>query len=133
MSQENVEIVRQSLDAFSQRDLDTLRALNDPDLVLDWSASVAWLAGVYCGFDEALRFYEGYFEAFEETVIEADSFIDVGDSVVVPNVAHQKGREGIEVSARATFVFTLRNRKITRICLYQETEDALKAVGLADG
>ena len=35
MSQENVEIVRQSLDAFSQRDIDTLRALNDPDMVLD--------------------------------------------------------------------------------------------------
>jgi hypothetical protein len=29
-------------------------------------------------------------------------------------------------------VFTLRNRKITHICLYQETEQALKAVGLAE-
>jgi len=132
VSQENVEIVRQSLDAFSQRDIDTLRALNDPDMVLDWSASVGWLAGVYRGFDEALRFYEGYFEAFEKVVIEVDRFIDVGELVVVPNVSHQRGRDGIEVSARGTFVFTIRNRKIARICLYQETEQALKAVGLED-
>jgi len=132
MSQENVEIVRQSLDAFSQRDIDTLRALNDPELVLDWSASVGWLAGVYRGFDEALRFYEGYFEAFQEVVIEVDRFIDVGELVVVPNVSHQRGRDGIEVSARGTFVFTIRNRKIARICLYQETEQALIAVGLED-
>jgi hypothetical protein len=27
-------------------------------------------------------------------------------------------------------VFTLRDQKITRICLYQETAEALKAVGL---
>ncbi|HEY2181310.1 MAG TPA: nuclear transport factor 2 family protein [Solirubrobacteraceae bacterium] len=132
MSQENVEIVRRSLDAFSQRDIDTMRALNDPDLVLDWSASGGWLAGVYRGFDEALRFYEGYFEAFQETVIEVDRFIDVGELVVVPNVAHQRGRDGIGVSARGTFVFTIRNRRITHICLYQETEQALKAVGLEE-
>jgi len=132
MSQENVELVRQSLDAFSQRDIDTLRALNDPELVLDWSASVGWLAGVYRGFDEALRFYEGYFEAFEKVVIEVDRFIDVGELVVVPNVSHQRGRDGIEVSARGTFVFTICNRKIARICLYQETEQALIAVGLED-
>jgi ketosteroid isomerase-like protein len=132
MSQENVEIVKQSLDAFSERDVDTMRTLNDPDLVLDWSASAGWLAGVYRGFDEALRFYEGYFDAFQETVIEVDRFIDVGEFVVVPNVAHQRGRDGIEVSARGTFVFTIRNRRITHICLYQETEQALKAVGLEE-
>jgi ketosteroid isomerase-like protein len=132
MSQENVEIANQALDAYARRDVEALRALADPDIELDWSASVGWLAGVYRGFDETLRFYEGYFEAFEEIVIVADRFIDAADSVVVPNVAHQRGRDGIEVSARGTFVFTIRDRKITRICLYQETEQALNAVGLAE-
>ena len=87
-------------------------------------------AGVYRGFDAALRFYDGYFEVFDEIVIEPDRFIEAGDSVVVPNVAHQRGRDGIEVSARSALVFTIRNRRITRICLYQETDEALKAVGL---
>jgi uncharacterized protein len=132
MSQENLEIVRQSLDAYSRRDVEAMRALNDPDLELDWSASVGWLAGVYRGFDEALRFYAGYFEAFDKIVIEPDRFIEAGDSVVVPNVARQWGRDGIEVSARSTLVFTVRNRKITRIRLYQDIGPALKAVGLAE-
>jgi ketosteroid isomerase-like protein len=130
VSEENVEIVRQSLDAYSRRDVEAMRALNDPDLELDWSASVGWLAGVYRGFDDALRFYAGYFEAFDKIVIEPDRFIEASDSVVVPNVARQRGRDGIEVSARSTLVFTVRNRKITRIRLYQEMEQALKAVGL---
>ena len=134
MSRENVEIVRRSLEAFSRRDVETMRALNDPGLELDWSESKSWLAGIYRGFDEALRFYEGYYEAFEEIVFVADSFIDAGKFVVVPNVAHQRGRDGIEVSARSTLVFTVRDRKITRICLYQEHdhERALKAAGLEE-
>jgi hypothetical protein len=37
---------------------------------LDWSASRGFQAGVYRGFDEALRFYAQYFEAFHEIVFE---------------------------------------------------------------
>jgi ketosteroid isomerase-like protein len=132
MSQENVDVVRRSLEAFTSRDVEALRSLNDPRMELDWSESKGWLAGVYRGFDEALRFYEGYFQAFEATVIEPDQFIEAGESIVVPNIAHQRGRDGIEVSARGTFVFTLRDHKIIRIRLYQETDDALKAVGLEE-
>ncbi len=132
MSQENVEVVEQALDAYTRRDVEALRALADPNMELDWSASRGWLADVYRGIDEALRFYAGYFEAFDEIVIVPDRLIETGDSVVVPNVAHQRGRDGVEVSARSTLVFTVRNRKITRICLYQETEAALNAVGLAE-
>jgi ketosteroid isomerase-like protein len=130
MSQENVEIARQAIDAYTRRDLEGVRGLADPGIELDWSASRGWLAGVYGGVEETLRFYEGYFEAFDEIVIEPDRFIDAGDSVVVPNVAHQKGRDGIEVSARSTLVFTVRNHRLIRVCLYQETDQALRAVGL---
>src|SRR5256885_1094854 len=105
MSRENVEIVRRSLDACSRRDIDALRTLNHPGLELDWSASGGSLAGVYRGIDEALRFYTEYYETFESTVIEPDHFVETGDLIVVPNVAYQRGRDGIEVSARSTLVF----------------------------
>ncbi len=59
-----------------------------------------------------------------------DRLIEVRDAVVVPNVAHQRGRDGIEVSARSTLVFTFAGEKIARICLYQQTDQALAAVGL---
>src|SRR5258705_9940822 len=98
MSRENVELVRQALRAYTRRDVDALRALADPRVELDWSASRSWLAGVYRGIEESLRFYAGYFEAFEEIVIEPDRLIEAGDSVIVPNVSHQRGRDGIEVS-----------------------------------
>src|SRR3954469_24459190 len=76
MSRENVEIVRRALDAYARRDVEALRALNDPDVVLDWSPSVGRLAGVYRGMDETLHFYEHHFETFEAIVIKADRFMD---------------------------------------------------------
>ena len=132
MSQENVEVVRQALDAYGRRDVEALRRLNSPDLELDWTASRGWLAGLYCGIEEALRFYTEYYEVFESSRVEADCYMPVGDSVVVPNVVYQRGRDGIEVTARSTFVFSLRDGRIVRICLCQDTSEALAAVGLEE-
>jgi len=36
------------------------------------------------------------------------------------------------VSARSTLVYTVRDHKIARICLYQQEDEALKAVGLEE-
>src|SRR3979411_96402 len=117
MSHETVEVVRHSLDAYSRRDVDALRALTSPDVELDWSESRSWLAGVYRGIEEALRFYEGYYEAFEEIAIKPDCFIHAGELVVVPNVAHQRGRNGNRVSARSTLVFNIPSRRHGLTCL----------------
>jgi ketosteroid isomerase-like protein len=51
---------------------------------------------------------------------------------VVPNTAHMRGREGIEVTARSTFVWTVDNGQITRLRLFQERAEALEAVGLQE-
>ncbi len=130
MSHENLEIARETLEAIGQRDVEALRRLNDPQVVLDWSASLGVEAQLYEGFDAVLRFCTSYFEVFEELVFEEMRMIDAGESVVVSSVARSKGRGGIEAFARNALVFTIRGGKVSRICLYQETEQALKAVGL---
>src|ERR1700679_1449555 len=119
MSEENVEIVRRSLDAYSRRDVEMLRALNHPDVELDWSASHGFQAGVYKGFDTALGFYSEYFEVFDNIAFDIERMTAVGDRVIVSNVARQRGRDGIEVTARSALVFTVRDALITRIRLYQ--------------
>jgi ketosteroid isomerase-like protein len=128
MSQENVELAKQAIGAFERRDIEALRALNDSKVELDWSASVGPEGGVHKGMDDVLRFWANYFEAFNEIAIRVDRFIDAGDSIVIPNTSRSVGRNGIEVFARSTFVLTMLGRKVVRIALYQETEQALKAV-----
>ena len=57
---------------------------------------------------------------------------EVGSEVVVPNTAHMRGRQGIEVTARSTQVFTVENGRITRLRLFQERAEALEAAGLRE-
>jgi ketosteroid isomerase-like protein len=133
MSQENAEIARRTLDAFNRRDLDALRSLNDPDVEFDWSVSQGPEAGVYRGIDAVMRFFAAYFDVFAEITVEPECFIEAGDSVVVPNGSRSKGRDGIEVHTRGVaFLLTVRNGRISRFCLYQDKDQALKAVGLAE-
>ena len=130
MSQENVELAKRCIDAYNRLDIEAMRALDAPDLELDFSASVGLEAGVYRGFDACLRVWANYFDAFEEIDIKPENYLDAGDSVVMPNTSRVRGREGIEVFARSTLVFTFDSGQLTRICLYQEEQEARKAVGL---
>jgi ketosteroid isomerase-like protein len=132
MSQENVELVRRAIAAYNRRDFEAMRALNHPDVELDWSASRGLEAGVYQGPEDVMRFYQNFLGTFEEVTMEPERFIESGDSVVVPNTAQIRGRDGIETVARSALVFELRSGLIARICLYQETREALEAVGLQD-
>jgi ketosteroid isomerase-like protein len=130
--QESVEIVRDAIDAFNRRDLEAWEALSLPDAAVDWSESRGLEAGVYAGRDEVERFL-GTFETFERVVIEPERFIGSDDSVVVPNTSRFKGRDGIETVARSALVYELRDGRIARVCLYQETAKALEAAGLRGG
>jgi ketosteroid isomerase-like protein len=132
MSQENVEVARIALAAYNRRDFDTMRALNDPEVELDWSRSRGLEAGVYRGSDAVMRFYENFLGTFEEIVVEADRFVDVGDCVVVPNHTRFTGRDGIKTEVRSTFVFESRRGLIVRICLYQDPGEAFEAAGLQE-
>ena len=43
-----------------------------------------------------------------------------------------RGREGIEVIARSTIVWTVENGQITRFGMFQERAEALDAAGLSE-
>ncbi len=64
--------------------------------------------------------------------IELDELIPAGEHVVAPHTSHLRGRDGIEVQARTTWLFTLRHGKIERLCLYQDKQEALEAAGLRE-
>jgi ketosteroid isomerase-like protein len=99
---------------------------------LDWSESLGPEAGVYRGVEDVMGFYQDFLGTWDEVSIQPDDFIESGDSVVVPNTSHLRGRDGIETVARSTLVFELRSGRIARICLYQETRQALEAAGLRE-
>jgi len=132
MSEEKVEIVRRHAEAWNQRDRTTWLALFSSGAELDWSRSRGPLKGVYRGNREFEVFWDAFWSTFEDVHVEMHSFTEVGSDVVVPNTAHIRGRQGIEVVARSTFLFTIENGRITRFWMFQEKTEALEAAGLRE-
>jgi ketosteroid isomerase-like protein len=132
MSRENVEIVRKAIDASNRRDVLMARALWHTEAEVDWSRSRGPLKGVYRGREEVETFQDEFWSMFEKVELEAHGFMQAGSDVVVPNTAHLRGRDGMEVSARSAFVYTVEDGRITRLQMFQEPDEALEAAGLRD-
>jgi ketosteroid isomerase-like protein len=137
MSEENVEIVRRAHKAFSHPgpegfDLDALDPYTDPELVVDWSRSDGLEAGIYRGRAETHRLWNTFADVFDRVVVEPLEFIEHGESVVVPHHFRAWGREGVEVDAHSTVVFTVRDGRVIELRLYRQTAEGLKAVELAE-
>lgn len=132
MSEENLEIVRGFIAALNKGDW-AARMLEfvDEDVEIDWSRSPAPYRGVYRGREGALKFAEET-DVWDAARIEPGELIDAGDDVLVPHVIHLRGRDGIEVRVRATYVYTFRDGLCVRWSIYQEHEDALEALGLSE-
>jgi ketosteroid isomerase-like protein len=132
MSQGNVEIVRRSIEEWNRRDRATWVARFPSDGEVDWSRSRSPFKGVYRGHREIEAFWDVFSSTWEDVQIEPHDFTEAGSEVVVWNTAHMRGREGIEVSARTALVFTVENRQITCLQLFDEQDEALEAVGLSE-
>jgi ketosteroid isomerase-like protein len=132
MSQENVEIVRAAVEAFNRGDFEAAFKDAAPDGELDWSRAVGPFHGVFRFDQVARRFWDELREPWESIRVEPEEFIEVGEHVVVPQTGYVRGRDGIEVRARITQVWTIREGKIVRACLYQELQEALEATGLSE-
>ena len=131
MSQENVEIVKAAYDAYNREDWDALAKDAAPGFEMDLSRAVGPWRGVF-GLDQAREFVVELAASWESTWLEPHEFIEAGDLVVVPGTQHVKGRGGIEVVVRGTWVWTIRNGAIERVSMYQEKEDALEDLGLSE-
>jgi ketosteroid isomerase-like protein len=110
MSQENVEIVRRTLDAFNRGDLNGTLENWARDAVWDWSNSHGFDAGVYRGHGEIRTFAQQFLETFDEIRFELGDPVEVEDGLlIVENVAYVRGREGIEAQARSAWLITIRD------------------------
>jgi len=131
MSQENVEIVRAALDAADRGDWDAMLRDAAPSFEMDLSRAVGPLHGVY-GLDQVRAMLEDFAASWESLRFEPNELIAAGEHVVVAWTMHARGRDGVEVPSRVTWVWTVRDRAILRATMYQERQDALEATGLPE-
>jgi ketosteroid isomerase-like protein len=138
MSQENVKIVRQSFEVFTQGGPEAVISGGfwSPEIVFDPSPTGIPGLGVYRGYNEVRSFFEeDWFKAFpfEEWEIEVGDLIGAGDQVFA--ISRQRGRgatSGAGAELELAGIYTLRDGEIVRVELYRDRAEALEAAGLSE-
>jgi ketosteroid isomerase-like protein len=92
MSQENVEIVRAAIEAWSRGDWDTALTYVAPDVEYDLSRAIGPFRGVYRR-DQMEKAWRDLTEGLTSGRIEPHEFIEAGEHVVVPWTFHAVGRD----------------------------------------
>jgi len=134
MPQENVEIVRAGLAAWSAAtpDLDEHLSRFHPQLVYHPRADEPD-PSPHIGRDAYALLIRGFVDSFSDVTIEMRELIDADDLVVAPTVLHGRLRDsGVEVSDTYVFAFKLQDGLIVEGWEYRTTEEALEAVGLSE-
>jgi len=135
MSQEDVEIVREALNAWIEVD----EGLADPGRLAEFMSPDAVFMGDVLetdirGLDGFLEWRAGWIAAYDDWSYSAEDVVDAGSGRVVATF-HQRGRlRGTEswVEMRYAIEYTVENGLITRGRVYATPEEALKAAGLSE-
>jgi ketosteroid isomerase-like protein len=133
MSRENIELVRESWEAFRRGDVEWLRLHSHPEVVLVQPAEVPDSKS-YVGHEgivEAVEDWPAQWEDFDLVVVDV---IDVSrDQVVAVTRQSGRGREsGIEMTFEIAYLHTIRDGKATRLDMFMTAAQALEAAGLSE-
>ena len=132
MSQENVEIVRRSVEAFAAGDRKTTLELVDPEVEWIETPGLGPDAAVYRGIDEVRGAVESWTGMWTGYGFEMRDYLDAGDQVVALVQERGRGRStGVSVERDLGYVFTIRGGKVGRVHLYGSWAEALEAAGLS--
>ncbi len=132
MSQENVETVRRSLDAFVREDWPAVLAALDPGVEVDDTDIPD--ADEYRGHDAFFKWLGDWNESWESSRMEDVRILDGGAVKVVAlfrQVVRGKG-SGIELDRADAMVFEVRNSMIVKLGYYNDQRQALEAAGLRE-
>jgi ketosteroid isomerase-like protein len=131
MSQENVDLVRDSLERFVATGEPAWDMLHEEIEVHDHDILDA---GEYRGLAGIGRWFEDRGAAWSEFSMEPEEFIDAGERVVAVVRMKATGRSsGVSVDRQDAMVWEIGpDRKFVRVDYFNNRDQAMKALGLAE-
>ena len=132
MSQENVEVVERAIAAINARDIDAYLACCAGDVVL--RTPQAEITGVYEGAEGIKRFLVDVEDSVPDFQIGVERVESVGASQVLAflQITASGRSSGIPLDAPTANVYDFLDGKISRIRIFLDRREALKAVGLEE-
>ncbi len=128
MADDRVAIIRSAVEAFNRGDWGGFLEHTTQGFEFDLSRATGPEHGVFTAA-ETRDLLERFAESWEALEIETHEVTETGDHVVAEQTLHARGRDGIDVPSRVTWVWTFDGDRVTRAAMYQEHDDAMKAVG----
>ena len=134
MSEENLDAVRQSSQAFNRGDIERALDLWDPQAVYYEQPGTPLDTGeVLRGRDEIRASVMSYLEEFADFHSEIDELVDAGDKVVCVQRWTGTGRgSGLSVSLPEVLLLTFDKGKVIEGRVYPDRAGALEAAGLSE-
>ncbi len=133
MSEENVEVVRKSVEAGQRGDLDAAFESLDSEIEWEETEGLGPDAAVYRGKASVRGAVESWLGMWNDYTGEVERYIDAGDDVVVLVAERGRGRSsGVAVDRELGLVHTVRGNKIIRSRLFGSWDEALEAAGLRE-
>jgi ketosteroid isomerase-like protein len=134
MSQENVDALRRSNEAFNDGDLDRALELWDPQVVYyERPGTPLDTAEVLRGVDQVRASLSSYLAEFPDFHSEIDELVDAGDKLICVQRWTGSGRaSGLSVDLQEVIVFTFENGKIIEGRVCPDRASALEAAGLSE-
>jgi ketosteroid isomerase-like protein len=134
MSQENVELVRRVYELWNRGDLDAAVEMLDQHVVWNAYAHLPDSRPRH-GVHEVQQWAREFAQAWGEIQAHIERLEEVGDDLVLALVrmtGRGRGSGAAVESGVDGHVWTVRDRKVAAVRMYQGTEDAFEAVGLRE-
>jgi ketosteroid isomerase-like protein len=130
MSDENVEFVRQALEAFERGGPDAMLDLFSDDVITYRADPDGATFDGKAGFLDAAA---DWAEDFSEWQVLPQEFTDLGERVLVRVLQVARGRSsGVRVEEDYWFLFELTGSKVSKLSFYSRHAEALEAAGLEE-
>jgi ketosteroid isomerase-like protein len=134
MAEENVDVVREAVEAFNRGDLDAAVARMHPDI--EWETLAAFPdAATYCGRGEVLEFWQTWQDAFRGFRLHLEGCEPVGENHVLAifRVSGEGAGSGVGVESPAVFQLgEVRDGQIIWVGMFSTGDEAREAAKLRE-
>jgi ketosteroid isomerase-like protein len=132
MSQENLEVPRRMIDAYTRGDIPSFLDELDPDV--EWIPIMAVLEGrVYRGPEGVQQWLAELARDWEYFEPRYEEYRDLGDRVLIFGTWRARGRvSGVELENQpAAWLYELKDAKVVRMRTFTDRTEALEAAGVS--